>query len=242
MEPFDRRNSRNSRNSRKTSRAVSAMLGASLALGGLVACNQLLGTDKYSDGEDVPGDASALDGTATDGDTDRDTGPSKDAGIDVQIILPPGSQPATWAHWKMPDRLLPEGGTQPSYTAASATTVLDNVTLLIWQRDARGFTAGTPKFADAKAACDSLADGGEKWRVPTRIELVSLLSHDYDDAGALKNPAIDPIFTGTGNLYWTSSPVLPATEPLKFWLVKFDTGGLAKGTTAPYVRCVKAAP
>ena len=225
-------------------RALGVIAATCTAIAGLVACNQLLGTDKFSEGDDLGPDGGSQDGPTTDANQDFDSGQIRDAGIDVYIQLPPGSQPATWAQWPMPDRLLDAGPTT-SYTV-QGTSVLDNVTQLVWQKSGSTVAANPATFADAKKACDALADGGaNKWRVPTRIELASLLDH-IDDAGVPKantgSATIDPVFGGAGGAYWTSSPVLPAGTPLKFWFVNFQTGGLERNTTGPYLRCVKEGP
>ncbi len=221
-----------------TKRALGALLTALLALGGLVACNQILGTDKYSDGEDVPGDASALDGTATDGNTDTDTG-SRDSGSDVQVIvLPPGAQPATWAHWRMPDNVLGsvDAGPLQSYSKVDGS-VVDTVTKLTW-------SSTLPSVDSFEAARDSCKSLGSTWRLPTRIELVSILDDSIPDSPA--TPKINAIFDAKNGAYWTASPVRPLTKPLVFWKVNFRATVNTSSVPLPfdnlgsggYVRCV----
>ncbi len=229
-------------------RALGAVLAASLAVGGMVACNQILGTDKYSEG-DLVGDASSLDGNAGDGNT-VDEGGSKDSGTDVQVIvLPPGAQPSTWAHWKMPDSLnlaLDGGGTVPSYAKVTdagipGAAIVDLVTKLTWSPS----QGNADTFELARDTCKKL---GSTWRLPTRIELVSILDHSVKDKSPA-TPKMDPIFDGVNNTFWTSSPIQPLTNPIQFWKVNFrgtpmnPTPGqiplpFDNGSSGGYVRCV----
>jgi hypothetical protein len=101
--------------------------------------------------------------------------------------------------------------------------------------------AGAQTFEGAVKLCASIKDGGP-WRLPSRIELVTLL--DLGQSGV----RIDPLFSGTHQgVYWTSSEVRPFVGPNReYWAVDFSGGGvLAKraetgGSAA--VRCVKGAP
>ena len=214
---------------RRARRILFAALIAPVAVGSLVACNAILGIDKFDDGTADSGfDSGTIDGGS------GNEGGSLDAGIDAFVQLPPGSQPETWAHWVMPDILV--DGAAPKYTVAG-DTVVDNVTNLTWQAASKSLPGDNPTFADAKAVCDSISGG--TWRVPTRIELVSLLKHSIDGTGALIAPTIDSTFTASQNTYWTASPVLPATTPVRFWLVDFKAGYVTTDISAPYVRCVK---
>jgi len=79
--------------------------------------------------------------------------------------------------------------------------VEDRVTGLVWQRATPGETYD---WWEARAYCEALELGGHAdWRLPSRVELVSLL-----DLGRI-DPTIEPgAFPGTpSDFYWTSSPV-----------------------------------
>jgi len=113
----------------------------------------------------------------------------------------------------------------------SADTVLDTKTRLTWQR-------ALPAQAYSQAAgisyCSSLALSGGGWRLPTVMELQSLV----DDTRA--SPAIDPdAFPGTpSERFWTSS--IPGSG--NGWYVSFgkgDSGG-QPGTQLFRVRCVRS--
>ena len=84
-----------------------------------------------------------------------------------------------------------------SYTANADGTVSDDVTGLTWE----GTVDGTRYMqADAKNHC---AAKGAGWRLPTRLELVSLV----DFTVAAPGPTIDPIFANAPpEVFWTSSP------------------------------------
>ena len=100
-----------------------------------------------------------------------------------------------------------------SYADSGDGTVTDKVTGLMWERFA---SASTYKQADAAAYC---AGKGSGWRLPTRLELVSLVDFTVPSPG----PTINQAFSGTpGTVFWTSSPVVG--NPSSMWGVFFDIG------------------
>jgi len=114
----------------------------------------------------------------------------------------------------------------------SQNTVTDDVTGLQWQRN----EAPTPlDWWDARDYCAGLELAGhDDWRLPSRVELVSLL-----DYGGL-DPTIDQeaFPTASSQLYWTASPV--PFQSLAYG-VRFELGFIYDhdpfGTGA--VRCVR---
>jgi hypothetical protein len=161
-----------------------------------------------------------------------------------------------FAEWPMPDN-SEHSKTKPSYTV-EADVVTDNVTKLRWQRlmpvnypgcsaqyefVGRKHAVGSGcTWADAKAYCESpeLAKqlGGGTWRLPTRIELESLI-----DTSRLNT--VDPLFDDFPIDYvWSSSPVLnPILDGLKMsWNVDFTMGGSGTGGRykAGRARCVSS--
>ncbi len=120
-----------------------------------------------------------------------------------------------------------QGLPNPSSYAVDGGVVVDRVTSLRW-RVAVGVQMAT--LAQATAYCAEL-DGG--WRLPTRIELVSLI--DF----ARQGPAIDPTFVAddAGTLitakFWTASPG---------WVVDFSTGAVTSDDVAQLARCVSVGP
>jgi formylglycine-generating enzyme required for sulfatase activity len=105
----------------------------------------------------------------------------------------------------------------------------------MWQREVPA-AAHEWEGARATCACLSLA-GHDDWRLPTRIELVSLVDFTRSD------PAIDPLaFPGTPPVwFWTSTP--RADDPSFAWFVYFENGySNHHQTDAAYrVRCVRDA-
>lgn len=110
-----------------------------------------------------------------------------------------------------------------AYTDNGDQTITDNVTGLMWQRVP--LTGTTYTWAQAVATCSTLALAGHRdWRLPSRIELVSIV-----DAGL--------------TYFWSSSPV--AGYPSRAWLVSFVYGSTTNdyndgSTVVTYgIRCVR---
>jgi hypothetical protein len=149
-----------------------------------------------------------------------------------------GRTPASiWAMWKMPNPAAAKLANPASYTDLGDGTVRDDVTCLVWQREVSGDTYA---WADANGYCSSLSLAGGGWRLPSRIELVSLV----DFTKAAPGPTIDTIaFPNTpAEQFWSSSMVAVTAGGMSFaWYVYFLTGA-----TADYelfiksrVRCVR---
>jgi len=152
-----------------------------------------------------------------------------------------GGQPAdprpvasVWALWKMPN---PAGSGLPneaSYDTSTPGIVLDNVTQLIWQR-----VPGAPRnWDDAVSYCSDLELAGfDDWRVPSRIELVSIVDFTVGP------PTIDPVaFPDTPEeLFWTTSPW--PSDPTAVYIVHFIGGYTSvsdrMATRTQRVRCVR---
>ncbi len=138
------------------------------------------------------------------------------------------------AGWPMPNPVSTGLPHPASYTTRTGS-VVDDVTGLEWQQ-AMGCSAGCTQ-ADAAAYCEGLTLAGQgDWRLPTRIELVSLV----DDTQHL--PAIDTTwFPGTSNAYsWTSSAAL--INPSNAFIVGGAEGDTSFGavTGLAAARCVRA--
>jgi hypothetical protein len=112
----------------------------------------------------------------------------------------------------------------------SASTVLDNRTRLTWQQ---GVVVQAYTQPAAVSYCASLSLSGTGWRLPTVMELQSIV----DDTRA--SPAIDPeAFPSTpSERFWTAS--IPGSG--NAWYVSFakgDSGGQLQTQTFR-VRCVR---
>jgi hypothetical protein len=119
------------------------------------------------------------------------------------------------------------------YTRNADGTITDDVTGLTW--DGRVEDVGRSE-QDGAAQC---AAKGEGWRLPTRLELVSLVDYTVPAPG----PTIDAIFEGTpGAIFWTSS--IYAGDVGDAWTVGFDAGYSDYGLreTLERVRCVRPPP
>jgi len=146
-----------------------------------------------------------------------------------------------WAEWPMPNSPVDvmSGALNPaSYTDNGDGTVTDNVTKLMWQQ---GVLTTKYSWSAAATYCTGLTIGGHNdWRLPTIIELISIL-----DVGKF-NPAINgTYFPSTPvDTYWSSTMDVNSSGA---WCVGFDDGSsglmdtqLVEGAynTTP-VRCVR---
>jgi hypothetical protein len=142
-----------------------------------------------------------------------------------------------FADWPVPSR-GPGAKAPPSY-ASTADTVSDAVTALTWQRNVpdiyAGCDAGGCNWEDAKTYCDTLMLEGSGWRVPTLIELISLL----DDERVM--PSIDPeaFPDAPAAVFWSSSS--SATVKTQAWTVSFAVfqAAVASKANSARVRCVR---
>jgi hypothetical protein len=106
----------------------------------------------------------------------------------------------------------------PRFTDNGNGTVTDNLTGLIWLKDANCFGART--WSDALNDCNSLANGScglsdgsvaGDWRLPNVRELQSLIHYGFHDpavpntAGTGKWTSGDPFTNVQSWLYWSSS-------------------------------------
>jgi hypothetical protein len=119
--------------------------------------------------------------------------------------------------------------------ALTTDTATDVVTGLMWQRKE---PAQTYLWSDAQAYCENLAlDGFDDWRMPTLIELESLVNYgDY-------YPSINVMqFPGSGpeDAYWASS--LEGVPEGRAWVVEFFYGNSVTVDTGfpQAVRCVRS--
>lgn len=198
-----------------------------LAVGTLgIGCNLLLDVDGYAKD-----------------DAGVDAGPRPDAGSDASrpdaaedaTSPPPGALAGSWARWIMPNGV--EAGVSPSiYEVIDANQVVERKSDRTWWRTATLASS----FEKATEACKKLGS----YRLPTRIELVSLL-----EFGPRQEPTYFAKALGLDGAaalrYWTRSYVLPAgPDGYLFWMVDFGTGATVqeKPSGAGYgVVCVKDA-
>src|SRR5947208_2272718 len=121
-----------------------------------------------------------------------------------------------------------------SYDTSVRGVVIDRVTGLWWQR---AVDAQMLQWRQAGAACGCLDLAGHRdWRLPSRIELVSIVDFTRHD------PAIDGgAFPDTPtDWFWSSSPV-SGSDPPAAWYVAFFDGNThqAELTVSYHLRCVR---
>jgi len=143
-----------------------------------------------------------------------------------------------WALWPMPAGGAGEANPR-SYTDNNDGTVTDNVTQLMWQKTVN---VNTYTFASAKTYCaNTLSNQGlahhHDWRLPSRIELLSLVNYDIASPG----PTIDSTaFPNTpAAFFWSSTSF--AITPSAAWFVSFGSGnsGFRDMGDLYQVRCVR---
>lgn len=146
--------------------------------------------------------------------------------VDVQMSCPSSG----YAGWPMPNEA--DATFRPTSYRIEGATVVDEVTGLIWQREVDRQTRAT---AEAIAYCENLElEGRDDWRLPGRIELVSLLVPG-------RSPTIDSdAFPATPADYFRSSTYAP-DDAARSWSVYFGDALVIVGsaeTASTYARCV----
>jgi hypothetical protein len=123
-----------------------------------------------------------------------------------------------WALWHMPNPASAHLPNPSSYDTTTAGVVVDKVTGLIWQRDV---PSSTYSWADAKSYCANLVLAGFKdWRLPSRIELVSLIDFTIANPGPTIDAAAFP--NASNATFWTASARSLYTD--EAWYIQFTNG------------------
>lgn len=150
----------------------------------------------------------ALDASMQDGDSAVE--------IDASVSAPSG-----FATFSIP---LPD---EVRYTAGEGV-VEDAVTGLTWQAEVDGVQR---TWAEATAYCEALSLGERAFRLPTRIELLSIVIPG-------RIPAADPVFGAKAEYHWTASSPGPAGDV--GYVIYFGSHELGRSlrTTRAHVRCV----
>lgn len=196
-----------------------------------VACNAIIGLSDFEKTE-CPGRICPYDGGDA---TTFDVLPSDGGADGGDATTPRGAGPVSWAHWNMPnyttDADVPH---KPTYVV-TGDTVQDSVTPIVWKQTI--VPGGDVSYAAAEAACNKLGTPGD-WRLPKRIELVTLLAYDREA------PYIDPDkFDVANRTIWTSSEVRPFDPAApQYWVVNFGSGKVMpqKASFVASVLCTKA--
>lgn len=192
-------------------------LGVSAAL--LYGCNLLIDVGGYTHATNGD-DGGTLDASTHDAATD--------GGVDA--APPPGASALKWARWRMPNGIGAPQSPSLYEVHLESKTVVDTVTKRTWSQD----TTLKNTYEEARAFCASKSLGGASFRLPTRIELVSLLDYSGTNPSGAKIAVtsqldLAPLF------YWTQSYLPPRGDgTFSFWMVNFLTGTVEErpGTTS----------
>jgi hypothetical protein len=109
------------------------------------------------------------------------------------------SIPPAFATWPMPNPMASGLPNPASYDTTHQGVVIDTTTGLMWEAN-----PGTALLSAVEAAAyctDLRLDNGCEWRVPSRVELVSLVDFTRRD------PALDPALPATSGDFLTTSIV-----------------------------------
>ena len=141
----------------------------------------------------------------------------------------------TWTLWPMPNPVASGLPNPHSYDLSSSLVAKDNVTGLTWQRSYRTFVT----FSQSIAYCEALDLGGSTdWRVPTRIELASLIDYSRTQAPLIDVTAFPGV--ATSEVFWSSTPHI--FNAVSLWALQCFDGtmqGVDNGNDLPLaVRCV----
>jgi hypothetical protein len=189
-------------------------------------------------GDTTPGDSGATDSLVADSspaDAGVDTAMAVDAACNELAAYPPAKPCPSfaWACWP----IAPDGPGAANYTVKTIcgdNVVIDKTTGLMW---AQAEETGSFNAAQAKVQCVvSRRAGFSDWRLPTRIELSSLV-----DRSRLVPPTIEPTaFPSAGSgAFWSSSLYAPSTN--NGWYVGFTHGYTNYAATSILygARCVR---
>ncbi|HEY3451068.1 MAG TPA: EGF domain-containing protein [Myxococcales bacterium] len=135
-----------------------------------------------------------------------------------------------WTRWPLGSEDRPA-----SQFIVNTDTVVDTLTGLEWQK---AFVQNK-NWWDARLYCSQLNVGAETgWRLPTRIELLSLVDDD-----TFASPAVNPAVLATGGSIWTSTISVGARVGVKptAWVMSDAPGstGIVLMTDEANVRCVR---
>ena len=142
------------------------------------------------------------------------------------------------------DGNLQKGLVWPSarFTSNSANTVTDNLTGLMWAKNAN--IDGVKSWAAALTYCNGLTiDSLSGWRLPNYFELVSLLDLAYSNPALSNDAGIGKWVSGSGSsftgvqsdYYWSSSTLAGSTG--NAWFVSLG-GGLVDVDDKTFLHCV----
>jgi hypothetical protein len=155
-----------------------------------------------------------------------------------------------WANWNATTGVYEDATNQTGrYLEPVANVVTDTLTGLQWQKVS---TSNTYNWTTAQAYCDNLFQSGfGDWRLPTRVELQSLVDYEILTSGPMIDRAT--FSTTPAAFYWSATPLAGVSET--YWYVDFDSSNqfpictsgnawpcysaLLGAASLGYVRCVR---
>ncbi|HEX5658145.1 MAG TPA: DUF1566 domain-containing protein [Polyangiales bacterium] len=152
------------------------------------------------------------------------------------------------AEWHMPDSTFGSKYAPDYAVDVAAGLVTDRVTGLVWERDLPTSYAGcgTPgpsgpcTWQEARAYCAQLALDGKQWRLPSMIELLSLVDVRADEPPAIGRTAFPD--RSKAERFWTASPstVIEGNA----WNIGFGRGdaNVVRLEEKHWARCVHGVP
>ncbi|MCL2447353.1 MAG: DUF1566 domain-containing protein [Polyangiaceae bacterium] len=210
----------------------------------LWGCNQVLGIHATV-AEDWDGSVVAR--SPGSGETSPGGGESMNAGSGSDSSVPPPADAgavAAWANWPVPNPSNTQLPNPQAYDTSVSGILLDKVTQLQWEASVDGVAR---TWNDAVAYCASLSDSNGGWRLPSRMELASIVDYAALPVGlapasfGMLSPQADASMYAYR--FWSSS--LKAGDETQAWAIDFDTAMavvliVPDLLTAPYlVRCVR---
>ncbi len=120
-----------------------------------------------------------------------------DAGNDAPTPTDAATTSHPFAAWPMPNPPSTGLPNPQSYDAGTSGVVFDNVTGLTWEQ---AVTAGPSTWNDALAFCGALKLAGGGWRLPSRIELLSIVDFTQVptiDAAHFPSTPMDGFWSGS---------------------------------------------
>jgi hypothetical protein len=181
-----------------------------------VGCRNLLGIDEDQPllGDGTGGSVVGSGGStsATSGGQTNQTVSGTTTGAETMTSAASGN--SDWPSWP----LTPDGAPTANYTVTS-DSVTDKTTGLMWQRK---WPDASRNFVGALKYCEDLILAGfDDWRLPTRIELLTLVTFEFDISAVNTE-----VFVGAGQsgYLWTSSPFRRNGATGARWTVGIATG------------------
>lgn len=149
------------------------------------------------------------------------------SGLVCERFAPASCADPSWAEWPVPPSISPTG-----YTDNGDDTVTDRATGLMWEKTG-AITSMTQPAAVMYCATTVRTGGHSDWRLPSKIELLSIV--DYGESNL---PSMNAIFGGIISGYWSSTPFAGTSNA---WYVSFGYGASVSYdmTGLFFVRCVR---